>query len=509
MKKWMSLILLGLAVITPTHWVVLGQGDEPTLIPFTDETYSIQGLVPEGWNEIAPGVYARALTMTDVALVAEQSTPGTLETTLNALVPQLGLTEAPESVGTVESDALTWVLYQVDVVTVQVDLGLAEADGKTYIVVLQASSDEYTALHELVFLPVIDALSPYVPTVEDVPYVVEEVTFVNGDITLAGTLTLPDAAGPHPIVILVTGSGPQDRDESLAPVADIKPFALIADHLTRNGIAVLRYDDRGVGESTGDVDGTIADYATDTTAAIDYLLTRPEIDPDQIGILGHSQGGIIAAALGAHNPHVAFVIGMAGPAVNGRDLLMVQNERLLLAEGATEEQVADQLAFVTEFFDLLESGADEATIMQLVADHTRAQIEAMTEDQQEALGDVESYIQKSTDAFIGQFRSKWFLSAMQSDPGPDWAQVKVPVLALFGELDVQVDATQNATALEEILTTAGHPDFTIVTLPDANHVFQAAQTGAISEYRLLEQEFTPDFLPTMTDWLLAHVTLAD
>ncbi|KAB2861106.1 MAG: hypothetical protein F9K46_08935, partial [Anaerolineae bacterium] len=139
----MSLILLGLAVITPTHWVVLGQGDEPTLIPFTDETYSIQGLVPEGWNEIAPGVYARALTMTDVALVAEQSTPGTLETTLNALVPQLGLTEAPESVGTVESDALTWVLYQVDVVTVQVDLGLAEADGKTYIVVLQASSDEY------------------------------------------------------------------------------------------------------------------------------------------------------------------------------------------------------------------------------------------------------------------------------------------------------------------------------------------------------------------------------
>ncbi|MBI5931567.1 MAG: alpha/beta fold hydrolase [Chloroflexi bacterium] len=512
MKKWISLILLAIVLALPNPGIVVGQGDELTLVPFTDESFGIQGVVPDGWQEIAPGVYARGNGPTDVVLVAEQATPSTADATLTALLPQLGLTAAPESVGTLDTDTLSWTLYRVDVpspaLTISVDLALAEADGKTYIVVMQVGSDEYDALHEAVFLPVLQALAPYAPEPVEVPYVVEDVTFANGDITLAGTLTMPDVTGPHPVVILVTGSGPQDRDESLAPVADIKPFALIADHLTRNGIAVLRYDDRGVGESIGEVDGTIADYATDTAAAIDYLLTRPEIDPNQIGILGHSQGGIIAAMLGAQNSHVAFIIGMAGPAVNGRDLLLVQNERLLVAEGATETQVAEQLAFVSEFFDQLESGADEATIYQLVADHTRAQIEALSDDQKEALGDIDSYVQQSTDAFMGQYNSQWFLSFLQSDPGPDWAQVTVPVLGLFGGNDVQVDATQNATALEEILTTAGNSDFQIVTLPDANHLFQAAQTGAVSEYGVLEQEFTPDFLPTLTDWLLAHLTLA-
>jgi pimeloyl-ACP methyl ester carboxylesterase len=419
------------------------------------------------------------------------------------------LTEAPDSVGAYQGGALEWTLYQVDVsaagVSVAVDMALAAMDGTTYVVLLQTSPEEYDALHESVFLPVLDAFAPLEEAVEEVPYIVEEVTFGNGDITLAGTLTLPPSEGPHPAVVLVTGSGPQDRDESLVPVATIKPFRLIADALTREGIAVLRYDDRGVGESTGDfASATTQDFASDAAVAIDYLLTRDEINPDQIGVLGHSEGGTVAAMLGANNEEVDFIISMAGTAVPGRDVLVVQNRRLMEAEGATQEQIDAQIAFLEELFPLVDA-QDWDSVENLIYEQVLQQAEALPEDQRSALGDLETYAHTTATQSMATYGTPWFPSFLNYDPGPDWAQTTVPVLGLFGGKDVQVDAEQNAPALEAALAEAGNEDYEIVVLPNANHLFQEAETGAVSEYGTLPAEFTPDFLPTIIDWLREHV----
>jgi len=510
MIRWTLLLCLALAVS-----VVSAQDATPaadiTLAPYNDELFGIQGVLPDGWTRAAPGVYARGQDTGDVTLLAQQAAPATLDQVVPSLLPQLGLDALPEPTATVETSVFTWTTYKVDVTaaatTIAVDLALAEVDGKTYIVLMQTTPDEYAALHEAVFLPALDAFAPLAeaPPEPNLPYVAEEVTFANGDVTLAGTLTLPEGDGLHPAVVLITGSGPQDRDESLAPLTALKPFKLIADALSRWGIAVLRYDDRGVGESTGDhASATSADFATDAAAAIDYLLTRDDINPDEIGVLGHSEGGLIAAILGASNPDVAFIVSMAGTAVNGRDLLLLQNQKLILAEGGTQEQADQQVAFLNQAFDLLDSNESEA-VNDLVYETVLAQVETLPEDQRAALGDIETYAQGQA----ASLTSDWMRFFLDYNPGDDWAQTTVPVLALFGGKDVQVVAEQNAPALETALEQAGNADYEIVTLPSANHLFQDAETGAVSEYGMLPAEFVDGFLPLVGDWILARVTLPE
>jgi uncharacterized protein len=258
-----------------------------------------------------------------------------------------------------------------------------------------------------------------------------------------------------------------------------------------------------VGGSTGDVDATIQENIANAAAAVDYVLTRPEVDPDSIGIFGHSEGGLAVANLGANDPDVDFVVAMAGTAVPGTEILYAQNERIMLSEGATEEEAADQVAFVTETFVLLAAGDLEA-LQPLVEAQVREQIEALPEAEMESLGDIDAYIAQQVEAAMGQYESQWFQSFLFYDPTADWEQVQVPLLAVFGGLDVQVPADQNAPALEAALTTAGNEDFTIVTVDDANHLFQSATTGALSEYGTLGSEFTPEFLPLVTDWILEH-----
>ena len=279
------------------HWIVRGllivaalltsanalAQERVALLPHTSEGYGYESVVPEGWTDVGQGIFARQRDAADPTLLAQQSAPVSAEDVLASLLPQLRLTEAPQSVGTHQGDALEWTLYQVDVALgegeVAVDLALSDEDGTTYIVLLQSAPDERDALRESIFLPALNAFAPLVETVEDVPYRVEAVTFGNGDVTLAGTLTLPPTPGPHPAVVLVSGSGPQDRDETLGGGIAIKPFRLLADALTREGVAVLRYDDRGVGASTGTFStAVVSDFASDAEAAIDYLLTREEID---------------------------------------------------------------------------------------------------------------------------------------------------------------------------------------------------------------------------------------
>ncbi len=478
--------------------------DDISLSPFIDESYGIQGLLPDGWTKSSAGLYQRRGNAADITLVAMQSAPLTPDDLFAALLPQFGLSEVPESIGTSEGAFLDWTLYQFDVsagnMTVSIDLGLANVDDTTYLVLLQTTPEEYPALHEGVFNPLINALQLYSPPQEDLPYLAENIYFRNEDVMLGGTITLPEAEGTFPAIVLISGSGKQDRDESLLPIAEIKPFRLIADHLTRAGYIVLRYDDRGFGESTGELDSTLQENASDAASAIAYLKTRPEVNPDQIGVLGHSEGGTIAALLGATNPDVAFIISMAGTAVDGKDVLYIQNERLLAAEGATPEQVAAQLAFLDAFFPALESN-DSAAIRKAIEDQIRNQAALLTEEELAAFGDIEIHITIQVEATAQQYDNRWFRSFVEYDPSLDWAQVTQPVLAIFGDLDVQVDAEQNATALEAALQSAENPHYEIIRLPDANHLFQSAVSGGLSEYSTLEQTFTPEFLPTITAWL--------
>jgi pimeloyl-ACP methyl ester carboxylesterase len=505
MKSLIRLSIISI-LLTLFAWPALAQDQAAiTLKPYTDTTFGLTSVVPEGWTDVGNGLYRRLNSDTDVTLIGQQAVPLAADKVMPMMLPQLGLTEAPESVGTYQSAALNWTLYKVDVKaptgTVAVDFALAEdkTAGKTYIVLLQTTPDEYDALHETVFQPVLEALAPYTePAAEDVPYAQEEVTFENGDVTLAGTLTLPEGDGPYPAVVLVTGSGAQDRDETIGAM---KPFRLIADGLTRAGVAVLRWDDRGVGKSTGDFEtATTADFASDATAAIDFLLTRDDINPDQIGLLGHSEGGDVAAMLGATNENLAFIISMAGPAVSGADVLLVQNKRILEAENAPEESIKAQLDFLPELFEKIQAKDTEA-IRQLTHDAVLEQVKLLSEDQRKKIGDLEAYANQQADSAVTTYNNDWFRFFLTYNPGEDWAKTTTPVLAIYGKLDVQVDADQNAPAFEAAMKEAGNTDYQLTILPKANHLMQEATTGSPTEYGTLKQEFTPDFLPTIIDWL--------
>jgi pimeloyl-ACP methyl ester carboxylesterase len=298
---------------------------------------------------------------------------------------------------------------------------------------------------------------------------------------------------------LVTGSGPQNRDESLGGGIAIKPFRLLSDALTRAGVAVLRYDDRGVGKSTGTFStATLSDFADDAEAAVRYLLTRDDIDPNRVGLLGHSEGGLVAAMLGARGENLDFIISLAGPGVNGRDVLRVQNRRILEAEGATQEDIDAQLAFVEKLFGALD---DPQEIERLYFERVLEQLKALPADQRAAIGDLDQYARAQAKAAAQEYGAASFTSFVNYDPAPDWARTAVPVLAIFGGKDVQVDAAQNAPAVAAALACGGNYDYQITVLPRANHLFQAAQTGGVAEYAKLPAEFTPDLLPTIVDWL--------
>jgi pimeloyl-ACP methyl ester carboxylesterase len=501
-------VLLVAAMLVSVGASALAQ-ETITLLPYSSEAYGIESVVPEGWHDVGRGIYARQQDANDRAVLAQQSAPASVEDVLASLVPQLGLSEAPRSIGTYQSPALDWTLYKVDVTAggnLSVDLALAHEGGTTSIVLLQAPADEYETLHESVFLPALDAFAPLVVAEEPVPYQVEDVTFTNGDVTLAGTLTLPPGPGPHPAIVLVSGSGPQDRDETLGGGIAIKPFRLLADAITRAGGAVLRYDDRGVGQSTGTFStATTQDFASDAEAAIRYLTSRDDVDPNRIGLLGHSEGGMVAAMLGARDKDLDFIISLAGPGVNGHDVLLLQNRRLMEAEGATQAQIDDQVAFVEKLIAIID---DPKAVEALVYQHTLDQIKTLPEEERAKIGDVEQYAHAVAKEAMQQFNPVWFKPFLAYDPAPDWEKTTVPVLALFGGKDVQVDAEQNAPPMAAALLKGGNHDVEVVVLPNANHLFQAAQTGAPSEYATLPAEFTPGLIPTIVDWLDEHVTTA-
>jgi pimeloyl-ACP methyl ester carboxylesterase len=328
----------------------------------------------------------------------------------------------------------------------------------------------------------------------------EEVTFTNGDVTLAGTLTLPSTPGPHPAVILITGSGPQDRDEQ---VFGMRPFRLIADHLARDGIAVLRYDDRGVGGSTGNVQlATSEDFADDALAGVALLRARSDIRSDAVGLIGHSEGAIVAPIASVKSPHVAFLVLLAGTAVTGGEILLAQGEMIARAGGATDEDVATQRRLQEMIFAAVRADTGWAGLQAEIERQIRASLDELPQEQRAAITNPDSFVTTRAQQQIVGLETPWFRYFLDYDPKRDLRKVDVPVLAVFGEKDLQVPPSVNLEPMREALAEAPTEDVTIEVIPGANHLFQAAATGSPDEYASLPKEFVPGFMELVSGWIL-------
>ena len=335
---------------------------------------------------------------------------------------------------------------------------------------------------------------------EPAPYRSEEVSFENGDIHLAGTLTVPEGTGPFPGVVLITGSGPQDRDEV---VAGFPIFRVLSDHLTRQGIAVLRYDDRGVGGSSGSVTtSTSADFAGDALAGLARLAEHPDVDPARVGLVGHSEGGIVAPMAASRSEAVRFAVLLAGSTVPGTEILYEQSAAIQRASGVSEDRIAWNTDFQRRLFAALEAGESLEAYRDELGAEIREGIENLSEEQRAAIPDVDSYVETQIEGQIDRVETPWFRFFLTYDPTEGLRGTRVPVLALFGGLDLQVLVDQNRPPLEEALS--GNPDVTVEVLPRANHLFQAATTGSPAEYATLERAFVAGFLNTISDWILAR-----
>lgn len=319
------------------------------------------------------------------------------------------------------------------------------------------------------------------------PYRAEEVVIdtPTDGVRLAGTLTLPQGEGPFPAVLLITGSGAQDRDET---ILGHKPFWVLADALSRRGVAVLRLDDRGVGGSTAATEEptvgepTTGELAGDAAAAFAWLAGRGGIDPVRVGLIGHSEGGTIAPLVARADPRVAFIIMIAGPTAPGGDILTQQSRRLLAASG--DPNAAAKVALQGRIMAAIAAHADdEPAATAAVAELLRA--DGVPEERVAVI---------SSNAGGRWFR--WFVS---HDPRPVLAGLRMPVLALYGGKDVQVDADQNAGALRETSPTAE-----IVVMPDLNHLMQTAETGLPDEYAAIEETIDPEALRVIVDWVAAR-----
>lgn len=340
---------------------------------------------------------------------------------------------------------------------------------------------------------------------EPLPYNEEEVTFKNGDIKFSGTLTLPKKEGRHPAVIMITGSGPQNRDEELF---GWKIFRDIADHLTRSGIAVLRYDDRGVGGSTGNVlEATSEDFAKDVLAAVQFLRARNDINPSQVGLCGHSEGGIVAPLSASQSKDVAFVICISGTGIIGKEILLTQMELIARADGTPEQEIRKNMEEVKTALELIKKGQNKDKVASALMSIVRKQLESMTEEQKKDIEDVDVYLKNQVEGMYKQFSSPWFDFFLEYNPALTLEKVACPVLLLFGELDLQVPAEMNNEAMMKALRKGGNRDITTKIFPKANHLYQSAKTGSPSNYAKLPKEFVPGFLDYITDWIKKRVDI--
>jgi pimeloyl-ACP methyl ester carboxylesterase len=309
---------------------------------------------------------------------------------------------------------------------------------------------------------------------------------------LACTLTRPRGAGPFPAVLLVTGSGPQNRDESLA---GHRPFLVLSDALTRRGIAVLRCDDRGIAQSTGDfATATTFDFVDDTLAELAALRARDGIDPQRVGLIGHSEGAMIAPMAAVRSSDVKFVVLLAAPALPGRQTISLQQAAIAKAAGASDAEINRTEAEQREIFAIVTKEKDEAAAAKLL----RARFEALPEAERRAAERKPGFL----DAQIKQVTSPWFRAFLELDPRDSLRRLAVPVLVLQGERDLQVLPSANLPELRRALH--DNPDVTIQELPGLNHLFQSCRTGSPDEYARIDETLSPTVPSIVVDWIAHH-----
>jgi len=328
------------------------------------------------------------------------------------------------------------------------------------------------------------------------PYTSEDVTFPNDkfNIKLAGTLTMPGGPGPFKAVIMITGSGAQNRNEELM---GHKPFLVIADYLSRHGIAVLRYDDRGVGGSQGKYsEATSADLATDAEAAFNFLKNNTKINSAEIGFAGHSEGGLIAPIVAASNPSVGFIVSLAGPGVSGEEIILRQTADISRISGVKESDIKESIETNKKVYAILKKEKDNSKAELKIIDlfrKTQEKKKMSKEDTDKAVDQL-----KMT---FGAGQYTWFRYFIMTNPSNFWKKVKCPVLALNGEKDLQVAADENLPAIEKALK--GNKSAKTVLLPGLNHLFQHCKTGLPAEYSTIEETFSSDALKIISDWILS------
>ena len=336
-----------------------------------------------------------------------------------------------------------------------------------------------------------------------VPYREEDVRYPNTavGITLAGTLTIPDGEGPFPAVVLISGSGPQNRDSE---VFGHRPFLVLADHLTRRGIAVLRSDDRGVGVSEGIfAEATTRDFASDTEAAVDWLRAHPDIDPTAVGLVGMSEGGVVAPMVAASSDGVAFIVLMAGPGLPGGDLLYLQGERIAGAEGIPEERIRWNRRLQEAMFSVVGDEDDDDRRAERLEGVIRDAVAELPEAERSAIGQAgDEAFEAWLSGQIQAVSSPWFRFFLRHDPTDVLREVTVPVLALNGSLDLQVPSRENLNAIEAALAEGGNPDVTVRELPGLNHLFQSARTGSPSEYEQIEETMAIEAMEAVAAWIM-------
>jgi uncharacterized protein len=337
----------------------------------------------------------------------------------------------------------------------------------------------------------LEVLRPQNP-VKPYPYREEELTFPNdaSKISLAGTLTIPPGPGPFPATVLVSGSGPHDRDET---ILGHRPFLVLADRLTRKGIAVLRFDKRGIGKSTGNYDqATSEDFAGDVEAALAFLKTRKEIDATKIGLIGHSEGGLIAPLVATRSAGVAWLVLLASPGLKGEDLLLLQSEAMLRAADVNEGEIFRILAFNKKSYALVREEKDPSVL------------ETKLNDLVQSTSTGASMPLNVLKSQIYVMLSPWFRSFLDYDPVPTLQKTTCPVLALNGEKDLQVPPKENLSKIKKALEDGGNKDFQTTEMPGLNHLFQHAQTGSPTEYGAIEETMAPEALDSISGWIAKH-----
>jgi uncharacterized protein len=328
-------------------------------------------------------------------------------------------------------------------------------------------------------------------------YTSEDVTFTNNkfNIKLAGTLTMPAGKGPFPAVILITGSGAQNRNEELM---GHKPFLVISDHLSRNGIAVLRFDDRGTGLSQGNyTTANSADLATDAEAALAFLKDNPKINSRLTGLIGHSEGGLIAPIVASNNPDISFIVSLSGPGVTGEQIILRQSVDISRASGIDEKKIQESVTTNKKLFAILKKEPDNNKASEkMIAAYKKILVKRKASPDE-----IEKEV-KQIQTNLNPAGLTWFRYFIMTDPLVFWKKVKCPILALNGDKDIQVSADENLAAIEKAVRSSGNSSLKTVKLPGLNHLFQHSTTGLPAEYGKIEETFSPEVLRIITDWIL-------